>query len=286
MDKKLAKKFASFLVRLPDARLKELTKTHDLIKQWHTARNLNKYTANCFEARFSGQDDPIASWKGQGKVKLLLWDLTWREVERYEILWGTVQLTFSDIKSLSEELLLEIPFCSAFDLFLEITSSKQNLVFAKHLEPCYKYSIDEQQRLYKLTRNKVWSEKKLSLKEKEELNRLTQPDKGKLLWLELVWALCEYKNFSEPSSLVASKYREFRKKEAETYDLISKIFDDSRKGKLSKENPEEKLKSETWIEGASTSTLTSTTSAEEKLKSETWIEGKCYVGKRYGGGYG
>jgi hypothetical protein len=41
VDSKLAKKFASFLVKIPDEKLKELAKTQKLLEEWQTAKNIN-----------------------------------------------------------------------------------------------------------------------------------------------------------------------------------------------------------------------------------------------------
>lgn len=257
MDSKLAKKFASFLVKIPDEKLKELAKTQALIEQWRITKNTNKYIAQCFKARFSGQDDPIAHWKEQGKVKEMQWALVWRQVEVYEALWGLVQLTFSDIKASIEGIGLKFPFYKAFDLFLEITACKENLVYARHLESYYKNSVSEQEQLFKLTRNKLWSPKGLSRQEQEKLNRLTQYFEGKQPWLEIAWFVFLFKSSLDSSSLVTSKVREFKQKVAEESDLIVKIHSESRKGRL----------------------------PGGKLKSELWLDGECKEGKRYGGGY-
>jgi len=262
MDSKLAKKFASFLVKIPDEKLKELAKTQKLLEKWQTAKNINQYVAKCFEARFSGQNDPIEDWKKQGKVKEMKWELVWRKIEVYEALWGLVQLTFSDIKALIEAIGLEFPFCRAFDLFLEIIACKENLVYARHLDAYYKNSVNEQEQLFKLTRKKLWLEKsplqkELSHQEQEKLNQLTQYYASKQPWLEITWAVCLFKTSLDSSSLIASKVKEFKQKAEEEFDLIVKVYGDSRKGRL----------------------------PDGKLKSETWIDGECYAGQRYGGIY-
>jgi hypothetical protein len=190
------------------------------------------------------------------------WELVWREVEVYETLWGLVQLTFSDIKVLIKEIDLEFPFSSAFDLFLEITACKENLVYARHLESYYKNSVNEQEQLFKLTRKKLWLEKpplqeKLSHQEQEKLNQLTQYYAGKQRWLEITWSVCLFKSSLDSSSLIASKFKEFKQKAEEKFDLIVKIYGDSRKGRL----------------------------PNGKLKSEIWLDGECYEGQRYGGTY-
>lgn len=253
MNSKLAKKFASFLKRLPDEKLKNLAKKEDQIKRWHTARGTNNVIAICFEARFSGKDDPIAEWQQQGKVRKLMWEIVWRTVEMYETLWGLVQIGFKDIQTLVKEIGMQFPFYRAFDLFIEIVSFKENLTYAHCLESTYKNSVGENEQRFQLIRKQLWS--RLSSEEQRQLQRLTEHLNEKQTWLCTAYAVCLLK--SQSNSLVADKVKEFQQKIAQISDLISKIYSDSRKGRL----------------------------PGGKLKSSLWIDGKRYEGQRYGGVY-
>jgi hypothetical protein len=242
MDKKLAKKFSSFLKKLPDEKLRELIKTQDQLKRWHTAHRINKYVSVCFHARFTGKNDPIAHWKSQGKLQHMKWELIWHTVDVYASLWGLIQLAFDDIKNFLVTGGFVCPYSNAFDLFLEITAIKENATYSNCLKPLHQRVVSQEEQFYKLSRNKYWVGS-IKPQEQEKWDRLSKNIGNKIELLNFVWAVCLFN--AQSNSLIDVKVREFKSKAGLMFDCVTSIYGDSRKGRFI----EGKLRSSTWIDG-------------------------------------
>lgn len=242
MDKKLANKFSIFLGKLPDDELKRLIKTQDQLEEWLTARNMNNHIAKCFQARFTGKNDPIENWKNEGKLQHLKWELVWQSVDVYESLWSLIQLCYGDIRDFLLQLEIVCPYPSAFNLFLEIVKINENTVFSKCLKPHHREVVTQNEQFFKLVRDKAWKGQ-LKDTDQKKLNQLCKNFDENLELLNFVWAVCLFK--AQSNSLIGAKVREFKNKEGSLCGLISKIYGDSRKDRIH----EGKLTSVTWSKG-------------------------------------
>src|SRR3569832_2004782 len=245
MDKKLTRKFSTFLGKLPDEELKRLIKTQNQFEEWLTARSMNNHIAKCFQARFTGEDDPIEKWKNDGKLQRLKWEMVCQSVVVYESLCGLIQFCYGDIRNLLLEFEIICPYPSAFTLFLEIVKINENTSYSKCLKPHHREVVTQNEQFFKLARDKVWKGQ-LKDADQKRLNQLCKNFDENLELLNFVWAVWLYK--AQSNSLIADKIREFKSKVGSLCSLVTKIYGDSRKNRI----PEGKLLSTTWSKGLRT----------------------------------
>ncbi|MBD2208081.1 hypothetical protein H6G33_37470 [Calothrix sp. FACHB-1219] len=251
MNGKLARRFAKILQSLPEEELLRFTATQAQREYWIKCREFNHIIAICFEARFSGKDNPIDYWK-EDKTEKLFHDLVWKLIKMYEDLWSLIQVAFGDIKKAFDAKKEPLVFPSAWGLFLEVVKFQENSNYAQCLAPsCNTFNTKRDAKIDKLIRQGTWGE--LTEDQQAELKRLTK-EQPVNPWLHIVYWLCQ--EFAKTDSLIAQHFQSFRDAMNSATDLQIKIYSQAIKGRL-----------------------------DFTLASEYWIDGKRHEGQQPGGKY-
>jgi hypothetical protein len=110
-------------------------KTQAQQMEWHRHRGIHHILSQCWTARFTGGDDPLAKYQGKKGEPGFFYDRCWLTIDIYEQVWGLVQLSEGYIREKFTELKSEYPFESALDLFLYILLEQANENYSICLRP-------------------------------------------------------------------------------------------------------------------------------------------------------
>lgn len=130
IEQLIAKKIAN----LPKDELMALARNEDQIKVWLLQRNFYLLVAQCWHAKYSGQDDPIECLLAEKKISQLDYDRIWLCFDWYDSLWGLIQRLDPIFKSLLENQGAESFYSSALELFLSVVSAQANEEYSMQLE--------------------------------------------------------------------------------------------------------------------------------------------------------
>ena len=248
---KLAKRFEKILASLPDDDLYRLTWTDDQRRVWWEQRSACTVIGRCFAARFGGENDPIAHLKQSADDWTRLSHAhTWRMVDYYEALWGLTQMSWFYVKKALDALSLSCPFERAWDFFIAMISTSENSMYAKFLQnECKTDSAKTTEKNFavaaKMLREKTNPLKinGLTPKEREVLSQITKDtSQSDNHWFAILIATAEV--VSPSDEYIRDKYKTLLFVLAAETEAMSKLYADSRKGRVKAETG-----SEHWIDG-------------------------------------
>lgn len=183
------RRLASFLKRLPDARLLQLLDTWEQLRHWKMHRGFYKNVSLCWKAIHKGEDDPIRCLAEAGEINWGTYNHVWLTVLFYERLWELLVLSFRDVSPEINRLGLFQPK-TAFLLFQWIAFDEANTHFAVCLEPYCEVSSNKLANNYRLLSKVIKEEATSSQKKKAE--KLGSQNEAELL-MGIILEICHKK---------------------------------------------------------------------------------------------
>lgn len=144
------KKIARCLAQLPSLHLLALATTKEQVLTWLAHRCFQNWLSDCWQARYTGGDDPLARLLASGQIDSDNYERVWLLVDFYEQLWGLIQLAEPYIKAEFLRLGGDYPFKSAFELFARIVWEDTNSTFSVCLKPYHEVSARKYEKAYRL----------------------------------------------------------------------------------------------------------------------------------------
>jgi len=134
----LEKKLTRFLVKLPSESLKQLARTEDQIDHWRFCQGSNRMVADCWLARITFSNDPLANLLEIGQINESVYETVHATARFFHSLWGVIYVGEKYIK---KELGATYPFKSAFELFKEVLQVWHDNKFKICLEPYWGLTV-------------------------------------------------------------------------------------------------------------------------------------------------
>lgn len=144
------KKIQSCLAHLPSEHLLALATTKEQVRLWLAHRCFQNWLSNCWQARYTGADDPLSRLLALGQIDSDNYERVWLLVDFYEQLWGLIQLAEPYVKAEFLRLGGDYPFKSAFELFAQIVWEDTNSTFSVCLKPYHEVSARKYEKAYRL----------------------------------------------------------------------------------------------------------------------------------------
>lgn len=114
--------------------------TQEQFDEWYQLKLIFSFVSLAWEARHTGQNDPIEPFVKHKIIKPNYRDTIWLMVDVYEQLWGLVQLSYSYVKAELKKQKIENPFDSAAELFAYLVAEEANAPLNNCLRPYYESS--------------------------------------------------------------------------------------------------------------------------------------------------
>lgn len=143
-------KIARCLKKLPAQHLLALATTKEQVRLWLAHRCFQNWLSDCWQARYTGADDPLARLLASDQIDLDNYERVWLLVDFYEQLWGLIQLAEPYIKAEFLRLGGDYPFKSAFEIFARIVWEDTNSTFSVCLKPYHEVSRRKYEKAYRL----------------------------------------------------------------------------------------------------------------------------------------
>jgi hypothetical protein len=171
-------------------------------------------------------------------------------VDYYEALWGLTQMSWVYVKKALDALSLSCPFERSWDFFIAMISTNENSMYAKFLQnECKRGSAKTTEKKFavaaKMLREKTNPLKinGLTPKEREVLSQITKDtSQSDNHWFAILIATAEV--VSPSDEYIRDKYKTLLFVLAAETEAMSKLYADSRKGRVKAETG-----SEHWIDG-------------------------------------
>lgn len=143
-------KIARCLAKLPAQHLLALATTKEQTRMWLAHRCFQNWLSDCWQARYLGEDDPLAPLLEGAQIDSDNYERVWLLVGFYEQLWGLCQLAEPYVKAEFLQLGGDYPFRSAFELFARIVWEDTNSTFSVCLKPYHEVSRRKYEKAYRL----------------------------------------------------------------------------------------------------------------------------------------
>lgn len=194
-----------FLYWLPSVQLLDLAETKAQIQTWFTCRYFQRLVSLEWKSRHTGEDDVLSPMLKAGEIDKDTYERCLLVVDLYEQMWGLIRLAEPHLRTEFRKLKAEYPFNTSLKLFTKIVGEDVDDSFSICLKPYCEVSGSKREKAYRLTAEGCKKGGLNFIQEKLRQSLLNQH--SRVVWLELVLLVCEYK--SSKDSAIRGKLRLF-----------------------------------------------------------------------------
>jgi hypothetical protein len=189
------KKISTHIAGQPPIHWLEKIKTLDQLEWWKLTHREQKCLALAWRAKYLGEDEPLEEKVRRGQISKGEMQRAWLMVDWYSALWDVVQRSFTAIKAELAKKSVELPFDSAFALFLHLCTEMSEYTLLHCFEPYLEVSGKQLEDYVKLGLRDRKGEnlKPHQLKKLEKLPHASYLSHKRLEWLTIILKIVEKK---------------------------------------------------------------------------------------------